>query len=259
MLTGALDPALHGLAVVAAAMTLLWGVSVVRADASIVDAFWAPGFLLAALAYVLRTGASPRGILVTVLVGAWALRLGTHLLRRNLRHGEDARYAAWRRRHGRRFWWVSLFTVFWLQAVILWIVSAPLLGAAVAGGTPGALWWFGAAVFLAGFLFEWVADRQLRHFRAGGDGAGRVLDTGLWAWSRHPNYFGNAVLWWGLWLIAADGGAWWTVFGPLTMTVLLLRVSGVTLLERDIEERRPAYAAYRRRTSAFVPRPPKTG
>lgn len=252
-----LDPGLHGLLVVAVAMTLLWVVSLLRSDASIVDPFWAPGFLLACVTYVARAGLTPRGILVTVLIAVWAARLGSHLLRRNLAHGEDARYAAWRRRHGRRFWWVSLFTVFWLQAGILWVVSAPLLAAAVAGGMPGFLGWLGAAVFAAGFGIEWAADRQLRHFRARDDSRGRVLDTGLWGWSRHPNYFGNAVLWWGLWLIAADGGGWWSIVGPVVMTVLLLRVSGVTLLERDIEERRPEYADYRRRTSAFVPRPPK--
>lgn len=252
-----LGPGLAGLAAVSAAATLLWGVSLIRRDASIADPFWAPGFALVAATYLLRAGPSLRAWLVLAVVTLWAIRLGTHLLRRNLAHGEDPRYAAWRARHGARFWWVSLFTVFWLQACILWVVSAPLLGAVVAGGTPGALGWVGLLVGLGGLTVEAVADAQLRRFRArAGDGTG-VLDTGLWRYSRHPNYFGNAVLWWGLWLVAADGGAWWTAVGPLLMTVLLLRVSGVTLLERGLRERRPAYDDYVRRTSAFVPWPPR--
>lgn len=254
------DIALTGLAVVAAAMTLLWLVSLRVRDASIVDPFWAPGFLLACGTYVALT--PERGVrawVVLALTAAWAVRLGSHLLSRNLRSGEDPRYAAMRASHGDRFPAVSLFTVFWLQAVLLWIVSAPLFAAVTSGVPLGALDWIGALVMSGGILIEAIADRQLEAFKADPGNRGRVLDSGLWRYSRHPNYFGNAVLWWGGYLIAVSAGGAWTVFGPALMTFLLLKVSGVTLLERDIEERRPGYADYVRRTSAFVPLPPKGG
>lgn len=252
-----LDVALAGLAVVAAAMTALWLLSLKLEDASIVDPFWAPGFFLACVTYVaLSPERTPRSWLVIALVGLWAVRLGTHLLRRNLASGEDPRYRAMRASHGERFGVVSLFTVFWLQAVLLWIVSAPLFAAATSPAALGVLDLLGAMVMLTGTLLEAVADRQLRAFRADSSNRGRVLDSGLWRYSRHPNYFGNAVLWWGAWLVAVGAGGAWTVFGPVLMTFLLLKVSGVALLERDIEERRPGYAEYVRRTSAFVPWPP---
>lgn len=252
--------ALLGLGVVAGASTLLWAVSLRLRDASIVDPFWGPGFFLVTGTWVAASGAdSPRGWLVLCLVGLWAARLGGHLLRRNRREGEDPRYAAWRAEHGDSFWWVSLFKVFWLQAGILWVVALPLLLAA-AGDAPLGLWdAAGVTVFLVGFLFEAVADAQLRRFRRDPANRGRVLDSGLWRYSRHPNYFGDAVLWWGLYLPAVAAGGWWTVFSPVAMTFLLLKVSGVTLLEKDIEDRRPGYAEYVRRTSAFIPLPPREG
>lgn len=247
-----------GLATILLAMTLLWLLSLRLNDASIVDPFWGPGFALVTVAYVWADGRfGPRGLLALGLVSAWAVRLGFHLLKRNRKSGEDPRYRAMRDRHGARFPWVSLFTVFWLQAVLLWIVSAPLAGSVLSAGPLGALDFLGTAVFLVGFALEAVADLQLDRFRADPASAGRVLDTGLWRYSRHPNYFGNALLWWGLYIIAAGGGAYWTVFGPLLMTYLLLRVSGVTLLERSLRTSRPGYAEYADRTSAFVPWPPK--
>jgi steroid 5-alpha reductase family enzyme len=249
---------LAGLATVLVAMTMLWVVSLRLRDASIVDPFWAPGFALVTLAYLIADGRfAPRGVLALVLVSVWAARLGFHLLRRNLRSGEDPRYGAMRERHGAGFGRVSLFTVFWLQAILLWIISAPLAGSVVSVTPLGAWDLLGALVFLIGFSFEAVADLQLERFKADSASVGRVLDTGLWRYSRHPNYFGNAVLWWGLYLVAVGGGAYWTVFGPILMTYLLLRVSGVTLLEKGLARSRPGYAQYADRTSAFVPWPPK--
>ena len=254
-----LDIALAGLTAVAGAMTILWLVSLKLRDASIADPFWAPGFLLASTTYlVLAPERSLRGWLVTALVGIWAARLGSHLLRRNLRSGEDPRYQAMRADHGDRFPWISLFTVFWLQGVLMWLVSAPLFAAAISTTPVGWLDVAGGLLMLTGIVLEAMADAQLERFKAHPDNRGKVLDSGLWRYSRHPNYFGNAVMWWGAWLAAAGGGGAWTIFGPLLMTFLLLKVSGVTLLERDIEERRPAYADYVRRTSAFVPWPPKS-
>jgi len=250
--------ALTGLVVVLVAQTLLWLLSLRLRDASIVDPFWGPGFALATLAYYVADGRhTPRGTLALVLVTLWAARLGLHLLVRNRRSGEDARYAAMRERHGERFGRVSLVRVFWLQGVILWIISAPLL-TAVRSSRPLGLWdALGSAVFLAGLACEALADRQLRRFKADPSNAGRVLDTGLWRYSRHPNYFGDATVWWGLWIVAAAGRGWWTVFGPVAMTFLLLRVSGVPLLEKGLERSRPGYPEYVRRTSAFVPWWPK--
>ncbi len=247
----------YGLAAVVGAATLLWVVSIIRRDASLADPFWAPGFLVILSVYLGLSGPTPRGWLAWTCVLLWSLRLGVHLGLRNAKHGEDRRYAAWRAQHGPRFWWVSLFTVFWLQAVLLWVVSFPLLGVALSTAPLGLWDAAGAAVFLAGFLMEAVADDQLRRFRRNEERSD-VLDTGLWRYSRHPNYFGNAVLWWGLFLMAAAAGQWWTAVGPAVMTFLLMRVSGVTLLERDLRTRRPGYEAYIRRTSAFVPWPPRT-
>jgi steroid 5-alpha reductase family enzyme len=249
-----LHVALVGLGTLAAAFTLLWAVSLRLRDASITDPFWGPGFLLVGVAYLAAHGdVTPRAILAIALVAAWAARLGLHLLRRNRTHGEDPRYAAIRAAHGGRFAWMSLGTVFWLQAVLVWVVSLPLLGA-VAGRSPLGAWDVaGTAMFAAGFLTEAVADTQLARFRADPANRGTVLDRGLWRYSRHPNYFGDALLWWGLYLLAVGASAPWTVVSPAVMTFLLVKVSGVALLERSLAKGRPGYAEYVRRTSAFVP------
>ncbi len=240
-------------------MVALWVYSLVRRDASVVDVFWGPGFGVLALVYHWGSAASGvRPALALAAVLLWALRLGLHLGVRWVGKGdEDYRYAQMRARHGDGFWWVSLGTVFLLQAGLIWLLSWPILAAIASPGMPGLVGWAGVVVFLAGFLFEAVADQQLRRFRRDPARRGMVLDSGLWRYSRHPNYFGDALLWWGLWLMAADAGAWWTVFAPVTMTLLLLRVSGVPLLEPHLTESRPRYAAYVRRTSAFVPWPPR--
>jgi len=249
---------LLALFVVLACTTLLWLLSLALRDAGIVDIFWAPGFFIVAAICALRAPAlTPRAIVILVLAALWAERLGSHLLHRWRNSAqEDRRYTEMRAGGG--FWWRSLFRVFWLQAVILWIVSWPLQAATGSGAIPlGPLDYIGAVVALGGILIEAVADRQLTRFKNDPASPGKVLDTGLWAWSRHPNYFGNATMWWGFWLIAASAGAWWTIFAPALMTFFLLRVSGVTLLERDIADRRPGYADYVRNTSAFIPLPPR--
>jgi steroid 5-alpha reductase family enzyme len=152
---------------------------------------------------------------------------------------------------------VSLFRVFWLQGAILWVVSAPLYAAVRAPGGLGALDYVGAALVLVGLALESTADLQLTRFRADPANRGRVLDSGLWRYSRHPNYFGDAVVWWGFYSIAVAAGGWWTAFAPAIMTLLLTRVSGVPLLEKGLAASRPGYSEYVRRTSAFVPWPPK--
>lgn len=246
------------------AMALLWLLSLRLRDASIVDIWWGPGIAgVAAAAFAITGGGGgARGALLLALVSLWAFRLGGYLLRRNAGRGEDPRYQAMRRHFGARFPLVSLVTVFGLQGVLQWLVALPLqLAQLDPAPAPLALRdAFGAALFALGLGFEAVGDAQLARFRADPANAGRVLETGLWRYTRHPNYFGDATAHWGLFTIAL-GSAWGGagVLGPVVMTVLLLRVSGVALLERSIGKRRPAYSDYQRRTSAFIPWPPRKG
>jgi steroid 5-alpha reductase family enzyme len=231
-----------GLGVALGGELLVWLASLARRDASLADIAWGPIFVIIAAAV-------HADAFVFVLVDLWAARLAIHLAWRARGKGEDRRYAAMRARHGARFPWISLGTVFALQGALAAIVALPL---EVHHATISAVEVLGAVLVIGGLAIETIADVQLARFRSP-DG---VLDRGLWAWSRHPNYFGECVVWWGFGVIALGAGAWWALVAPVLMTVLLLRVSGVALLERTIGERRPGYADYARRTSAFVPRPP---
>lgn len=239
---------------VAIAMVLLWLLSLWRRDSSSVDIFWGAGFALQALVAFGLGGGHALAAALTVI---WGARLCAYLWWRNSGKGEDFRYVRMREHHGDRYWWVSLFTVFLFQGALLVVIAMPVVAAQMASTTLGTLGFVGAGMWLLGFSFESVGDWQLARFKADPANAGAVMDTGLWRYTRHPNYFGDACVWWGLYLIAADAGAWWTLFSPLLMTFFLLRVSGVALLEKTIGERRPAYAAYVRRTSAFIPWPPR--
>lgn len=250
-------------AAVCAAMSILWLVSLARRDASIVDIYWGPGFaVIGAVACAVGSGGdATRRALSLSLVALWGLRLGGYLFWRNRGAGEDYRYAAMRRRHGARFGLVSLGSVFGLQGALAWIVSLPVQVVHVsAGGRLGPFDAAGALLFALGFAFEAVGDWQLARFRADPANAGRVMDRGLWRYTRHPNYFGDALVWWGLFAIAlATPAGPWTLPAPLLMNFLLLRVSGVPLLERGLTKRRPGYADYAARTSAFIPLPPRRG
>lgn len=252
------DPELWllGLLPILILVLLTWGASLVWRDVSIVDRVWSLFFLGAGIAYGLGAGlAAPRTGLVLALVTLWAVRLSLHITLRGWGQPEDRRYQAIRARNEPGFAWKSLYLVFLLQGGLAWVISLPLL-AALTGAKPlGWLDALGATVFLAGFLFETVADWQLARFRADPAHRGQVLDTGLWRFSRHPNYFGEFLVWWGFFLIALAAGGWWSLVSPLLMSFLLLKVSGVTLLEQDIAERRPAYRDYVRRTNAFFPGP----
>lgn len=244
-----------------ACMVLLWLLSLALRDASIADVFWGSGFAAVALLGLVAgpAGASPRALLAWALTTAWGLRLSLHLLRRWRGKGEDRRYRAMRAGWGARFPLASLFTVFLLQGALLWVVSLPVQAAAALGAARplGPLDALGALLWAAGLGFEAVADAQLARFLARPDSAGRVMREGLWRYSRHPNYFGDAVVWWGLGLLGLSAGAAWALVGPALMTFLLVRVSGVALLEKDIGGRRPEYADYVARTSAFFPWPPR--
>ena len=246
------------LLVIMLVMFALWVIGTVRRDASIVDPFWGTGFVIVAwVAWYMNSPASLRVLILTILTAVWGVRLSLFLLWRNRGYSEDRRYAAMRLHHGSRFWWVSLFTVFLLQAAILWFVSLPIQVAAALNSS-FAFGWLdaaGIAIWSLGLFFEAVGDLQLAQFKMDPNNAGRVMDHGLWRYTRHPNYFGDFCVWWGLYLIAAAGGAWMTVFSPLLMSFLLLKVSGVNLLERTIADRRPDYVAYMARTNSFFPGP----
>jgi steroid 5-alpha reductase family enzyme len=239
-----------------AAQLLLWLASLRLRDASIVDIYWGLGFAQIALITAALTGGYPwRKLLLTLLTALWGVRLGLYLLWRNAGRGEDYRYQAMRRHYGGHFPLVSLVTVFGLQGALMWIVSLPVQLGQVAA-VPAHLTWLdatGAALWAVGLAFESVGDAQLARFKSDPANVGSVMDRGLWHYTRHPNYFGDACVWWGLWLIAAAGGAWWTALSPAVMTFFLMKVSGVAMLERTIGKRRPDYAAYIARTSAFVP------
>jgi steroid 5-alpha reductase family enzyme len=234
-----------------------WLISLRRRDASIVDIVWGLGFVVvAATSAIVGDGDAGRRYLLLALVAVWGLRLSGYLAKRNLGHGEDYRYVAMRKHWGQRFWWVSLFQVFLLQGVLLLVVSLPVQLAATSP-EPGLGWLalVGIAIWHTGFLFETVGDAQLARFKADPDNAGKVMDQGLWGLTRHPNYFGDCCVWWGLFVVAAEAPvARWGVIGPLVMTVLLLRVSGVAMLEKTIGRRRPGYAEYQARVPAFFPR-----
>ncbi|MFM8795140.1 MAG: DUF1295 domain-containing protein [Acidimicrobiales bacterium] len=241
-------------------MLTTWVISVMIKNASIVDIVWGLGFVV--VAWTVRfavDGDDARQNLLTLLVTLWGLRLALYLGRRNIGHGEDFRYVLMRRKHGARFPLVSLYTVFAFQGALMWVVSLPVqLGQADDGVPVGPLAVTGVLIWVVGFLFETVGDAQLARFKKDPANAGKVMDRGLWSLTRHPNYFGDAVQWWGIGIVAAEAGtAAIGLVGPVVMTFLLTRVSGVPMLEHSMAKRRPGYEDYVRRTSAFFPRPPR--
>jgi steroid 5-alpha reductase family enzyme len=279
----------HSAAVVFGAVTLLWAISVAAKDASLVDIFWGFGFLLVgAVCLYLAPVKTPYLILLAAMPIIWGLRLTLYLAKRNLGHGEDKRYVNMQKRAAKKgmsemAWRLrSLFSIYWGQGLLIMIVSAPVWVAMATfnpGGTAiledstvysaanahiGILAITGAALWLIGFLFEAIGDAQLATFlkkNKGYDGPADekpVMDKGLWKYTRHPNYFGNACMWWGIWIVACAAPLGWaTIFGPIIMTLLLTKVSGRDLLERDMG-RRKNYQDYIERTSGFFPLPPKS-
>jgi len=250
----------NALAIIAL-MSVVWLISVPRRDVSIVDIAWGPGFgMVAWFTLVVADGADARRLLLAALTSIWGLRLGAYLAWRNLGRGEDRRYAAMRAHRPGSFWWWSLPFVFGVQAVLMWIVSLPIQAAGGQRLPEGlvALDVLGIVLWCVGYFFESVGDAQLARFKADPANRGKVMDSGLWRYTRHPNYFGDFMVWWGIYAIAlATGDAWWTIVGPITMSVLLIKGTGAALLEKTIGERRPGYDQYVQRTSRFIPLPPK--
>jgi steroid 5-alpha reductase family enzyme len=257
MMIAAIATHVLALPVLAAAAVLLWLLSLRLRDASIVDIAWGPMFLLIAVVHgALADDMHTRGAVVIVLAALWSLRLAGYLLWRNWGQGEDVRYQRIRRNNDPGFWWKSVYIVFGLQAGLAWVVALPF-AVAIPTEQPMGVWMgLGVALWFGGFVCESVGDLQLAAFKADPANAGRVMDQGIWRYTRHPNYFGDFCVWWGLCLIAvAHGAHFLTMISPLLMSVLLMRVSGVTLLERTMSQK-PEFAEYARRTSSFFPWPP---
>lgn len=242
-------------------MTLVWVLSLIVRNASIVDVFWGIGFIaIGIIVFLLSAGDGLLSILVLVLVVVWGLRLAIHIGVRNWGKGEDWRYRKWRDEAGSAFWWRSYFKVFLLQGATMALVALPVTLSISGADRPGlrALQIAGVALWAVGFAFEAIGDEQLRRFKRNPTNAGNVMDRGLWHYTRHPNYFGESLIWWGFFLIAAPTQFGpWSVVSPALMTFLLVRVSGARMLESGLKSRKPAYAEYIRRTSAFIPWPPR--
>ena len=250
---------LLGLAIIVILFTILWFVSVRLEDSSIVDIAWGPAILILTLTYYLTSNGAPgRARLTLALVALWAIRLAAHIYLRNQTQGEDFRYEVMRKWRGPSWWWFSYFRVFLLQAVVAWIASIPVFFAVVSvvPRTLTMLDYVAVLVFAAGFLFEAVGDEQLRRFRNEPGSVKLVLDSGLWRYSRHPNYFGEALVWWAFGLLGAVTGGVVGLIIPALMTHFLWNISG-KLLERSLLRNRRAYANYVAETSAFIPKAPK--
>ena len=252
------------LAVLVVVMLALWGLALRLKDVSFIDGVWPLGMLLLALITFSRTdGDQTRKFLLLWLCAVWAVRLGWHLLRRWRANGVDGRYAeiveTQEREHGWSFGKTALLLVFLPQAFLGWLTSLPVQLGQVEHGPIGWLGWIGALVVVVGIGFESVGDAQLAAFRKDPKNKGKVLDTGLWRYTRHPNYFGDACVWWGLWLIAAETGwiGFASILGPIFLTFTLTKWSGIGITEKSTARTKPHYADYIRRTSAFIPMPPK--
>ncbi|MFU8771849.1 MAG: DUF1295 domain-containing protein [Anaerolineales bacterium] len=253
--------AINGL-VILGLMLLLWLFSLAIKDASIVDIFWGTGFVISAWIYFFLTpdGFEPRKLLLVILVTIWGLRLSLHIARRNIGKGEDYRYRKWREENGEKWWYLSFFRVFLLQGALMWIIGLPLVAAQYYNTPAQLVWldWVAILVWVVGFFFEAVGDWQLSRFKSDPSNKGKLLTSGVWRYTRHPNYFGDAAQWWGFYLFAlATGSGWWTFISPLIMSLFLRFVSGVTMLEKELKQTKPGFTEYVETTNAFIPWFPK--
>jgi steroid 5-alpha reductase family enzyme len=252
---------IEALLVIMIMMSILWVFSVIFKNVSIVDLFWGAGFVLTAVFYFINTeGFELRRVILLILVTIWGIRLSGYLVWRNHGRGEDFRYVEFRKKYGeKRYWWISFFQTFLLQGILMWLISAPLLGAQYYGNDKnlGLLDFIGLFFWVTGILFETGGDYQLARFKANPLNKGKVLDTGFWHFTRHPNYFGDSSVWWGYGFICLAAGSYIPVLGSLLMTLLIIKVSGVALLEKSLKEQKPQYRDYIENTSAFLPWFPK--
>ncbi|AFK05371.1 protein of unknown function DUF1295 [Emticicia oligotrophica DSM 17448] len=246
---------LQGFAVLMSCLTILWIISLVLEDSSIIDIFWGLGFIIVAWYYRQQLALSDiRSLLICLLITIWGLRLSLHLAIRNIGKGEDYRYQTWRTQYNKNWWWVSFLRVFLLQGILLWIISSVYLPAMQATTNLSLIDYIGIAIWVIGFYFEAVGDWQLVQFKKNNNNKGLVLDKGLWSLTRHPNYFGDALLWWGYFIFAINSSTLVFIFSPLLMTFLLMKVSGVSLLEQKLNETKANYHEYMNKVPAFFPR-----
>ena len=238
-------------------VTILWIWSVYLKDVSIVDIFWGLGFVILNIFYVFNSGdLNSRKILLLVLVSVWGLRLSIYLAYRNIGKGEDFRYQEFRRKFGpKRYWWFSYFQAFLLQGALMILISITLLGMSFTSQlkTLSTLDYIGIGIWLIGFIFEAGGDYQLMRFKKNTNNKGNVLTTGFWKYTRHPNYFGDAAVWWSYAIFSISAGAYWQVIGSILMTLLIINISGVTLLEKSLKQTKTAYSDYIDKTSSFFP------
>ena len=248
---------LLGLATSVVFFTILWAVSLRLQNTSIADVGWGPNILLVGLTYYFTSdGYLLRAQLTLALVAIWALRLAWHLSTRMRNEGEDFRYSRWRDEYEDTWWWLSYVKVFLVQSIIAWVVSLPIYFAIVSVGPQSLTFidYVGVVIFVIGFVFETLSDEQLRRFRGVRTNKGKVLDRGLWSYTRHPNYFGEALVWWGLGAIGLATGGLPGLLGPVVITYLLIYVSGIALLEPTLITKQ-GYGSYAGRTPAFFPMP----
>ncbi|WP_372645419.1 DUF1295 domain-containing protein [Ancylomarina sp.] len=242
-------------------VTLIWGISVIIKDVSIVDLFWGMGFVIVNAFYFYNSGdLYQRKILLLVLVSLWGLRLSVYLSWRNIGKGEDFRYQNFRRKYGiKRYWWFSYFQVFLLQGALILLVSLPLLGVNIESAAEGLNWmdYLGILVFIIGFTFEAGGDYQLAKFKKNPKNKGQVLSTGFWKYTRHPNYFGDSAVWWSFGIFSIAAASYWTVIGSILMTFIIIKISGVSLIEKSLNETKPQYKEYIEKTNSFFPWFPK--
>lgn len=252
---------IEGLLVVVIFFTLIWVISVYLKDASIVDIFWGAGFILVSAFYFLITETFyARKFIMIAMVLIWGLRLSVHIMWRNMGKEEDFRYRKFRKKYGmRRYWWFSYFQVFLLQGFVLWLVSAPLLAVQyfTEDGILGIIDYVAVGVWLIGFLWESIADWQLLQFKSKSENEGKIMKTGLWKYSRHPNYFGDVLVWWGFGLLSVAAGSYIPLLSSVLMTYILIKVSGISMLEKTLLQTKPGYSEYIKTTSAIIPWFPK--
>ncbi len=247
----------RGLAMILLAMTFLWIISILIKNVSIVDLFWGLGFVVLDIWYFVNEESFDfRQIILLVLVTIWGVRLSVYLAWRNIGKGEDFRYREFRKKYGENnYWWISYFQVFLLQAVLMWLISSSLWGANKFSGIESfnIFDFSGILVWIIGFIFEAGGDYQLTKFKLDKGNTGKVLDTGFWKYTRHPNYFGDSAVWWGFGLICIGAGSFWYVAGSVLMTLLIVKVSGVALLEKTLKIQKSEYLEYVHSTSSFFP------
>ena len=252
---------IQGFLLIISLMTFLWILSVYLRNVSIVDLFWGLGFIIVNALYIFSSEAiNLRQIVLFVMVAIWGLRLSIYLAWRNIGKGEDFRYREFRRKFGEyNYWWISYFQTFLLQGILMWIISVTLYGVSMSSNETSLniIDFTGILIWIIGFIFEAGGDFQMAKFKMNLVNKGKVLNTGFWRFTRHPNYFGDAAVWWGYGLLCIASGSPWYIIGSIIMTLLIIKVSGVALLEKTLKNQKPEYFAYIQKTNSFFPWFPK--